>query len=111
MLESYLSYICRAVNMYKYYILRCCVSLFRYSMDSVEDIYRFDPDREHQGLAVVIVNFTTGGEKRDGAELDLNYMKETFERLGFIVECHRDKTKPEMEKLLNDCKYNVYIKD
>nr|XP_022294681.1 uncharacterized protein LOC111104827 isoform X2 [Crassostrea virginica] len=71
-------------------------------MDSVEGIYRFDPDREHQGLAVVIVNFTTGGEKRDGAELDLNYMKETFERLGFIVECHRDKTKPEMEKLLND---------
>ena len=43
-----------------------------------KDIYTFDADREHQGLAVVIVNFTTGNHERKGAENDLQYMKETF---------------------------------
>ena len=75
-------------------------------MDSVEDIYKFDDEREHQGLAVVIVNFTTGKRKRKGAENDLKYMKKTFKRLGFKVECHTDVRKPEMQRLLEQCKYS-----
>ena len=75
-------------------------------MDSVEDIYKFDADREHQGLAVIIVNFTTGRHKRNGAENDLKYMKKTFKRLGFKVECHTDVRKPEMQRLLEQCKYS-----
>ena len=65
-----------------------------------EDIYRFD--REHQGLAVVIVNFVN---ERKGADNDVNYMKKTFKRLGFKVECHTDVTKSKMEELLEECKY------
>ena len=75
-------------------------------MDSVEDIYSFDPDREHQGLAVVIVNFTTGKHKRSGAENDLKYMKKTFKRLGFKVKYHTDVEKPDMQRLLEQCKYS-----
>ena len=75
-------------------------------MDSVEDIYSFDPDREHQGLAVVIVNFITGKHKRSGAENDLKYMKKTFKRLGFKVECYTDVKTPKMKRLLENCKYS-----
>ena len=75
-------------------------------MDSVEDIYKFDADREHQGLAVVIVNFTRGKYKRKGAENDFKYMKKTFKRLGFKVECHKDVRKPDMQRLLEQCKYS-----
>ena len=75
-------------------------------MDSVKDIYKFDDDREHQGLAVVIVNFTTGKRKRKGAENDLKYMKKTFKRLGSKVECHKDVRKPAMESPLDKCKYS-----
>ena len=76
-------------------------------MDSVEDIYKFDADREHQGLAVIIVNFTTGEHERKGAENDLKYMKKTFKRLGFKVEWHKDVRKPAMERLLDKCKYSL----
>ncbi|XP_022294676.2 uncharacterized protein LOC111104825 [Crassostrea virginica] len=69
-------------------------------MDSVQDIYKFDADREHQGLAIVIVNFTHGKYERKGAENDLKYMKKTFKRLGFKVECHKDVRKPDMQRLL-----------
>ena len=75
-------------------------------MDSDENIYRFNPDRKHQGLAVVIVNFTTGEYKRNGAENDLKYMKKTFKRLGFKVECHTDVKRRKMKRLLEHCKYS-----
>lgn len=72
-------------------------------MDSQEDIYDFDPNRKHQGLAVVIVNFTTGIDKREASENDLKYMKKTFKRLGFKVECHKDVKASEMKELLEGC--------
>ena len=75
-------------------------------MDSVEDIYKFDADREHQGLAVIIVNFTTGEHKRNGAKNDLRNMKKTFKRLGFKVKCHTDVPKPKMQALLEHCKHS-----
>ena len=71
-----------------------------------KDIYTFDADREHQGLAVVIVNFTTGNHERKGAENDLQYMKETFKRLGFKVEFHTDVNTGDMKRLLEQCKHS-----
>lgn len=70
-----------------------------------EDIYQFDPERTHQGLALVISNFTEGGRKREGSEADLKYMKKTFKRLGFKVDCHENVKGSEIVSLLNKCKY------
>lgn len=74
-------------------------------MDAEGDIYYFNPERTHQGLAVVIDNFTEGKDKREGTESDLKYMKKTFKRLGFKVDCHENVTKSDLDSLLNGCKY------
>lgn len=74
-------------------------------MGAEEDIYQFDPERIHQGLALVIANFTEGRDKREGAESDLKYMKKTFKRLGFKVDCHENVKKSDLDLLLNGCKY------
>lgn len=69
-----------------------------------EDFYQFDPERTHQGLALVISNFTVGRRKRKGAEADLKYMKKTFKRLGFKVDCHENVKGSELVSILNKCK-------
>nr|XP_034331079.1 uncharacterized protein LOC105339898 isoform X2 [Crassostrea gigas] len=68
-----------------------------------EDFYQFDPERTHQGLALVISNFTVGRRKRKGAEADLKYMKKTFKRLGFKVDCHENVKGSELVSILNKC--------
>lgn len=76
-----------------------------------EDRY-FDQDGKWKGLAVVITNFLSGSHIRGGADNDRKYMKESFERLGFGVICHEDVTKPQLTKLLEECKFiitKVYI--
>lgn len=76
-------------------------------MDSEADVYQFDPERTHQGLALVIANFTDGKHKRKGAKADLKYMKKTFKRLGFKVDCHENVKSSEIVSLLNDCKQQM----
>eukprot|EP00105_Crassostrea_gigas_P042057 XP_019926205.1 PREDICTED: uncharacterized protein LOC105336315 isoform X2 [Crassostrea gigas] len=70
-------------------------------MDADKDTYQFHPERTHQGLALVIANFTEGEDRREGADSDLKYMKKTFKRLGFKVDCHENVTKSDLDSLLN----------
>lgn len=73
-------------------------------MDADKDTYQFHPERTHQGLALVIANFTEGEDRRGGADSDLKYMKKTFKRLGFKVDCHENVKGSELVSILNKCK-------
>nr|XP_034331080.1 uncharacterized protein LOC105339898 isoform X3 [Crassostrea gigas] len=76
-------------------------------MDADKDTYQFHPERTHQGLALVIANFTEGEDRRGGADSDLKYMKKTFKRLGFKVDCHKNVTKSDLVSLLNGCSQHM----
>ncbi|XP_062575353.1 uncharacterized protein LOC134237268 [Saccostrea cucullata] len=70
-------------------------------IDHDTDRYPFGVSRRYQGIALVISNFTSGPHKRKGANIDLKYMKKTFKRLGFKVDCHENLTASEFLSLLN----------
>ncbi|XP_061176327.1 uncharacterized protein LOC133185241 [Saccostrea echinata] len=83
-------------------------------MDTEKDTdrYPFKVNRRYQGIALVISNFTSGPYMRKGADIDLKYMKKTFKRLGFKVDCHENLTTSKFVSLLNsyskDKSLNVY---
>ncbi|XP_061177099.1 uncharacterized protein LOC133185825 [Saccostrea echinata] len=66
-------------------------------MDSGDE-YKFRPNREYQGLAVVIVNFT---EERRGSKEDITYMTRTFEVLGFKVKLYKNLSKRRFIEVIN----------
>ncbi|XP_062584995.1 uncharacterized protein LOC134246643 [Saccostrea cucullata] len=82
-------------------------------MDTEEDTdrYPFHVSRKYQGIALVISNFTSGPHKRRGANKDLKYMKKTFKRLGFKVDCHENLTTSKFVSLLNSYSKNKSLKE
>jgi hypothetical protein len=69
------------------------------------DEYRFNPDRKYQGLALLVVNYTSGRHVRSGSKKDVKYLKKTFKRLGFKVALFENLTTQKFDRVLNKCEY------
>ncbi|XP_048767912.2 uncharacterized protein LOC125674710 isoform X2 [Ostrea edulis] len=69
-------------------------------MMNSDDEYKFNPERKYQGLALVVVNFTSGPDKRIGSENDVKYLKKTFKRLGFKVVLKKDVSRRKFTDIL-----------
>lgn len=74
-----------------------------------DDEYKFNPERKYQGLALVVVNFTSGPDKRIGSENDVKYLKKTFKRLGFKVVLKKDVSRRKFTDILYKCKYIKHV--
>ncbi|KAK7922376.1 hypothetical protein WMY93_009278 [Mugilogobius chulae] len=61
-------------------------------------------DYNNMGRCVIINNeiFTSGDTKRCGTDVDAGALKETFEKLGYKVSVHKDLTRKQMRRLMQD---------
>ncbi|XP_071950574.1 caspase-8-like [Antedon mediterranea] len=83
-----------------------CISVQPMPKQKEMEILKYNMTSSPRGICLIINNieFTkeSGFGKRTGSEVDEEYLKLVFSRLGFRIECKHNQTAHEMEHVMNE---------